>query len=1056
VSSLNDDAANRIVREAADHIMRDRLIFITQHFNLKVGQLLVIEAQAFCNFFDFSMEARENCGEGEIYHTGASPRLCMKGNFCNSIIIDNRAVWGAGEKPCKSGTYCPEGTQASLECPASALCSVPRAPNPIISHSRVFEEFESKLARNLVAGVCFQKVVGELEAALATVATIGRDSGDVSWGTGAAVGGESGSIVAVVSEGSTDGSVVIGAGDGREAEGGRVSVSSGQVYFTDGGDVRLQTGEGRELSGGSSAAIGEGASESGKAHFGSTVGAASSGDVQVSSGDSQDPESDQESISAGSSSRKGGDVMVASGAQGVLTAGTSSGGISGEVGLRSGEGVESGCVLVSSSAGVERSGNIVDGQQGGSVLVAIDTSTGGNGGSFGVVAGEGVSKQAGDVSVQSGFVATASSATAVGSASRPGGGTEGVSVSPGDCETSGRVEIQTGDSTRRTGDLSLKAGAGEQSGNASIEADGVNVDSGRTKVDDTDGVSITATGAVGPGMSIRGVAVTLEAGSLAWEGESVALAGMDEHAVDGGSVQTSASSSVDGRTGGMSVETEDKHQVESASIAVASGGGTVASGSVTVNTGSTSSGDSGAVRLAGGDSLSGKGCDVSIDSGASQGQEGGSIVVATSGAGFGSVGGVRLGTGVSEDGSSGSVDVSSRDSASGGTGGLRLKTRTAGARSGDVVIGAVDASGEGSAGRLLLQGGVSLGTSSSGDVGIVGGDGAAPGGSVAVSSGAGGCIAVASTIGGEVSVIAGVGRDVQIATEAEVIELQAGQGGSSLLLGAGGNANGMDGPLSPLSGAGSESGNTAVMTSESTSRQFHRLSGGASGAASDDAMQGDMQVRGGIVAVETSSASREGPSGTVSVRSGESRGRKSGDVPIGAGDSHPPMGDVVLKAKDVSEPESCGIIPSSTSAGVVANVPRCDGSVGHINQTKGCGFKEYNTVNEQTPISTDIKHFVHSISAFAVLLGISLLIISYVIGANVPESLLLVGLMLTAKCKLMLATNREGEETIECTSCSCSEMGALMIINCINGTATSTCTSVLLCVLLFPHHVYKQ
>ncbi len=69
---------------------------------------------------------------------------------------------------------------------------------------------------------------------------------------------------------------------------------------------------------------------------------------------------------------------------------------------------------------------------------------------------------------------------------------------------------------------------------------------------------------------------------------------------------------------------------------------------------------------------------------------------------------------------------------------------------------------------------------------------------IAVSSGAGGRIAMASATGAGVSVTTGVGGNVQIATEAGLIELQAGQGDSSLVLGAGGNANGKDGLPLPL------------------------------------------------------------------------------------------------------------------------------------------------------------------------------------------------------------------------------------------------------------------
>jgi hypothetical protein len=161
----------------------------------------------------------------------------------------------------------------------------------------------------------------------------------------------------------------------------------------------------------------------------------------------------------------------------------------------------------------------------------------------------------------------------------------------------------------------------------------------------------------------------------------------------------------------------------------------------------------------------------------------------------------------------------------------------------------------------------------------------------------------------------------------------------------------------------------------------------------------------------------------------------------------------VSKAKDVPESESCGIVPSPTSAGVVANVPRRDGSVGSVNKAKSHNVMEYNTPNEQ------IEHFVHTISTFAVLLGISFLIIGYAMGANaihstfsnVPEGLLLIGLTLTAKHKRILATNLEGVETIGCTSCTCSEMGTLTQNNFMNGTATSTLQHYFaLCVVAVP------
>jgi hypothetical protein len=186
-----------------------------------------------------------------------------------------------------------------------------------------------------------------------------------------------------------------------------------------------------------------------------------------------------------------------------------------------------------------------------------------------------------------------------------------------------------------------------------------------------------------------------------------------------------------------------------------------------------------------------------------------------------------------------------------------------------------------------------------------------------------------------------------------------------------------------------------------------------------------------------------------------------GDIFMGGGCTET---GVSKEAKDVSEWESC--VPPPTSADVVANVSRRDGSVGPINKAKGRGFMKYNTVNEQTPINVDIEHFVHTISAFAVLLGMSFFIMGYAMGvnaihstfSNVPQGLLLlIGLTLAAKHKRMLATNLEDVEAIGRTSCTCSEMGTLTRNNFMNGTAAaSACTNVLLCVLLFPHHVCKQ
>ncbi len=150
-------------------------------------------------------------------------------------------------------------------------------------------------------------------------------------------------------------------------------------------------------------------------------------------------------------------------------------------------------------------------------------------------------------------------------------------------------------------------------------------------------------------------------------------------------------------------------------------------------------------------------------------------------------------------------------------------------------------------------------------------------------------------------------------------------------------------------------------------------------------------------------------------------------------------GDVSLMIDVAGGDESWSIVAvlSQGSAGggsVVANVPRRDGSVGPIQKAKGGrGFIEYNTVYKQTPINANV--IVH----FAVLLGmISFFIIGYAMGASPIHSTVANVLTLTAKRKRMLATNREGVETIRCTSC------------------TLTCTNVLLCVLLFPHYICQQ
>jgi hypothetical protein len=155
------------------------------------------------------------------------------------------------------------------------------------------------------------------------------------------------------------------------------------------------------------------------------------------------------------------------------------------------------------------------------------------------------------------------------------------------------------------------------------------------------------------------------------------------------------------------------------------------------------------------------------------------------------------------------------------------------------------------------------------------------------------------------------------------------------------------------------------------------------------------------------------------------------DILIGVGCT----GSGVNKAKDVSESESCGIVPSPTSTGVVVNVPRRDGSVGLINKAKGRGFMEE-------------PRFVHTISAFAVYLGISFFIIGYAHAihstvTNVPEGLLLIGRPLTIKHKRLLTTNLDANAG--------DKMGTLTPNNLVNGPASPVpmFCSVLFCSVLF-------
>ena len=100
------------------------------------------------------------------------------------------------------------------------------------------------------------------------------------------------------------------------------------------------------------------------------------------------------------------------------------------------------------------------------------------------------------------------------------------------------------------------------------------------------------------------------------------------------------------------------------------------------------------------------------------------------------------------------------------------------------------------------------------------------------------------------------------------------------------------------------------------------------------------------------------------------------------------------------------------------------------------------TDTEQTPINREIEHFIHIISAIAIILGVSFFAASlargqdpivslvFMIGiivANVPEGLLAtvtVCLTLTAKrmyTKKVMVKNLEGVETLGSTSCICSD-----------------------------------
>jgi len=128
-------------------------------------------------------------------------------------------------------------------------------------------------------------------------------------------------------------------------------------------------------------------------------------------------------------------------------------------------------------------------------------------------------------------------------------------------------------------------------------------------------------------------------------------------------------------------------------------------------------------------------------------------------------------------------------------------------------------------------------------------------------------------------------------------------------------------------------------------------------------------------------------------------------------------------------------VPEGECTGVVVNIgdKTVMGRIASLTLQTGAG---------PTPINIEIKHFIHIISAIAVVLGVVFFIVGWQLGAdwitnlvflisiivaNVPEGLLAtvtVCLTLTAKRmhkKMVLVKNLEGVETLGSTSCICSD-----------------------------------
>ncbi len=155
---------------------------------------------------------------------------------------------------------------------------------------------------------------------------------------------------------------------------------------------------------------------------------------------------------------------------------------------------------------------------------------------------------------------------------------------------------------------------------------------------------------------------------------------------------------------------------------------------------------------------------------------------------------------------------------------------------------------------------------------------------------------------------------VQIATEEGLIELQAGDGDSSLVSWAGSDSNGKGGALSTLSGVGSESGDAVVvvMTSEPDTSEKMEVD------------SGDASVRSENVAVQ-SGGNEVCDAVLVGIYSG---GEFPGSAVIGSGDAEEIVGDVSIIPEGGSGRE-CGsilIVTNSNDDRVGGNVTIKSGS----------------------------------------------------------------------------------------------------------------------------------